>query len=240
MVAIPSTPNLPMLFIIDFDGTIAPTDTVDGLLETFADPDWRRIEQQWVNGEINSRQCMAEQIALVSEDEQTLRRYLNSVAIDPSFPEFVRYASTFADLAIVSDGLDYPIQQAMGRLAGPAVPVYANHLEFRPRGLALSFPLTDPSCTVRSGVCKCSVARGVDAGRGLTTVLIGDGRSDQCIASQVHYVFAKGSLITYCQERKIPYTPFSSFADVLNTIREWDVIPYQRRLKERQCPLVEA
>ena len=33
-----------MLFIVDFDGTIAPTDTVDALLEKFAAPEWRRIE----------------------------------------------------------------------------------------------------------------------------------------------------------------------------------------------------
>jgi len=228
-----------MLFIIDFDGTVAPTDTVDALLERFADPDWRRIEQQWVDGEINSRQCMAAQLALVSEDERTLRRFLDSVTIDPAFPEFVRHASTFADLAIVSDGLDYPIRQALRRLVA-SVPVYANRMEFRPRGLGISFPFSSASCTVNSGVCKCSIARTVDAGRGLSTVLIGDGRSDQCVAHQARYVFAKGSLITYCRENDIPYTPFQSFTDVLATIREWDVVPHEVRLKESQCPLVEA
>jgi 2,3-diketo-5-methylthio-1-phosphopentane phosphatase len=229
-----------MLFIIDFDGTVAPTDTVDDLLERFADPDWRRIEQQWVDGDINSRQCMAEQIALVSGDEQTLRRFLSSVAIDPAFPEFVHYASTFADLAIVSDGLDFPIQQALRRLGLPDVPVFANHVELRQSGLGLTFPYYEESCTVGSGVCKCSVARTVDAGRELTTVLIGDGRSDQCIANQARYVFAKGSLITYCREKNISHIPFESFADVLATIKGWDIVPYQRRLKERQCPLLEA
>src|SRR5258708_7958516 len=118
-----------MLFIIDFDGTIAPTDTVDALLENFADPDWYRIEEQWVKGEINSRQCMASQVELVSANERTLRTFLSSVAIDPAFPEFARYASTFAGLAIVSDGLDYPIQQALKRIAFQEIPVYANHLE---------------------------------------------------------------------------------------------------------------
>jgi 2-hydroxy-3-keto-5-methylthiopentenyl-1-phosphate phosphatase len=229
-----------MLFIIDFDGTVAPTDTVDDLLDRFADPDWRRIEQQWVNGEISSRRCMAEQIAMVSGNEQTLRRFLSSVAIDPAFPEFVHYASTFADLAIVSDGLDFPIQQALRRLGLPDLPVFANHVELRQSGLGLTFPYYEKSCTVGSGVCKCSVARAVDAGRELTTVLIGDGRSDQCVANQARYVFAKGSLITYCRETNISHIPFNSFADVLATIKSWDILPYQRRLKERQCPLLKA
>jgi len=51
--------RLRMLFLVDFDGTVAPTDTVDALLERFADPEWRRLEERWVRGEISSRQCMA-------------------------------------------------------------------------------------------------------------------------------------------------------------------------------------
>src|SRR5258706_2057439 len=227
-----------MLFIIDFDGTVAPTDTVDALLEKFADPDWLRIEQEWVDGTINSRQCMAAQLALISADELTLRTFLESVMIDPAFSAFVRHVSPFADLAIVSDGLDYPIVRAL-RKAGVSIPVYANRTEFREHGVGISFPFSRPSCTVNSGVCKCSVAPIVDAGRGLTSVLIGDGRSDQCVAHQADFVFAKGSLITYCRDNGIPYTPFQSFTDVLAAIKEWPVVP-QSRAKEKQCPLVVA
>jgi 2-hydroxy-3-keto-5-methylthiopentenyl-1-phosphate phosphatase len=227
-----------MLFIIDFDGTVAPTDTVDALLETFADPDWLRIEQEWVEGRINSRQCMAAQLALVSAGELTLRTFLESVMIDPAFPAFVRHVSPIADLAIVSDGLDYPILHAMRKL-GLSVPVYANRTEFRERGVGISFPFSSATCSVNSGVCKCSVAQRVDAGRGLTTVLIGDGRSDQCLAHQADFVFAKGSLITYCLTNNIAFTPFQSFADVLAAIRAWPVVP-QPRAKEQQWPLVVA
>jgi 2,3-diketo-5-methylthio-1-phosphopentane phosphatase len=224
-----------MLFIIDFDGTVAPEDTVDVLLAKFADPAWLLIEQDWVEGRINSRQCMAAQLALISASERTLRTFLESVMIDPAFAEFVRFVSPFADLAIVSDGLDYPIVHAM-RKAGLSVPVYANRAEFRECGVGISFPFGRPSCTVNSGVCKCSVAKSVDAGRGLTTVLIGDGRSDQCVARQADAVFAKGSLIKYCLENSIPHTPFQSFADVLAAIKGWPIVP-QAPAKEKQWPL---
>jgi 2,3-diketo-5-methylthio-1-phosphopentane phosphatase len=227
-----------MLFIIDFDGTVAPTDTVDALLETFADPDWLRIEQEWVDGRINSRQCMAAQLALISADELALRSFLENVMIDPAFPAFVRHVTPFADLAIASDGLDYPIVHAMRKLR-LSVPVYANRTEFRECGVGISFPFSSATCSVNSGVCKCNVAQRVDAGRGLTTVLIGDGRSDQCLAHQADFVFAKGSLITYCLTNNIPFTPFQSFADVLAAIRAWPVVP-QPRAKEQQWPLVVA
>src|SRR5437762_634641 len=119
-----------MLFIIDFDGTVAPADTVDALLERFADPAWRRIEEQWVRGEIDSRRCMAEQIALVQADEEMLTDFFQSIEIDPHFAAFVDHVKDFADLVIASDGLDYPIAHALRRL-GLSIPSFANRLAFR-------------------------------------------------------------------------------------------------------------
>jgi 2-hydroxy-3-keto-5-methylthiopentenyl-1-phosphate phosphatase len=227
-----------MLFIIDFDGTVAPADTVDALLERFANPEWRRIEAEWVAGRINSRQCMAAQLALVDGDRASLEEFLCSVAIDPSFPAFVRHVFPFADVAIVSDGLDYPIRHALQKLDIPPIPIYANKLEFRPGGLNISFPYTEIDCAFKSGVCKCAVARSVDAGRGLTTVLIGDGRSDLCIARAADYVFAKNSLQRYCESEGIIHTPFETFHDVLAVVRDWNVEERTLSFQEAACPSV--
>lgn len=226
-----------MLFIIDFDGTVAPTDTVDALLERFADPDWRRIEEQWVRGEINSQECMAGQIALVGGDRAALDVFLHSVAIDPSFIDFVRYVRPFADLAVVSDGLDYPIRHALRKLDVPFA-IYANRLGFRQGGLNISFPYADASCKVGSGVCKCAVTRSVNAGRGLTTILIGDGRSDLCLARSADFVFAKGSLRSYCEAENIIHSPFETFGDVLPVIRGWNARDFEEIPRESECPLV--
>lgn len=225
-----------MLFIVDFDGTIAPTDTVDALLESFADPEWRRVEEQWIAGRINSRECMEAQLALVKADRPILEDFLQSVVIDPFFPDFVRYVSTFADIAVVSDGLDYPIRCALQRFNIPPIPLYANRLEFRNRGLGISFPHGDGACAQRSGVCKCAAARALDAGRGLSTVLIGDGRSDHCLARSANHVFARGSLRKFCEDESIAHTPFDSFDDVLAVVRKWSTGQFNRRLPERLCP----
>src|SRR5437762_1206358 len=112
-----------MLFIIDFDGTVAPTDTVDALLERFADPEWLRIEERWVAGQINSQECMAAQLALVRGSRESLQEFLQSVVIDRFFPEFVREVSPYAQLAIVSDGLDHPIRHAL-QANGLAIPIF--------------------------------------------------------------------------------------------------------------------
>src|SRR5262245_12565255 len=50
---------------VDFDGTIASLDTTDLLLERFAAPQWRQIEEDWKAGLIGSRECLVRQIDLV-------------------------------------------------------------------------------------------------------------------------------------------------------------------------------
>ena len=230
-----------MLFVIDFDGTVAPADTVDALLERFADPDWRRVEEQWVRGEIDSRQCMAAQIALVrcpdGGDESALEDFLRSVEIDPAFGDFVRCAQQLGELAIISDGLDYPIAHALKR-AGLSIPLYANRLAFRRGGLGIAFPHSATACAVGSGVCKCAVARGIDAGRGLPTVLIGDGRSDFCLARSADFVFAKGTLRRLCEAENINHSPFETFGEVLAIVRRWNAQTFEGVLRERECPLI--
>jgi 2,3-diketo-5-methylthio-1-phosphopentane phosphatase len=230
------TSSTRILFIIDFDGTIAPIDTVDALLDRFADPEWREIEEQWVRGEINSEQCMAAQIALVRGERPELEEFLHSVQIDPSFVDFVRYAGRFAELAVVSDGLDDPIRHALRHLDDP-IPIYANRLDFRTGGLGISFPHGDSACAVGSGVCKCAVARSIDAGRGLATVLIGDGRSDLCLARRADFVFAKGSLRRFCEAEKILHVPFEQLGDVLTIVRGWNAFDYDRSPGEASCHL---
>src|SRR5262249_8526044 len=164
-------------------------------------------EESWVRGEIDSRQCMAAQIGLVRGERAELEGFLHSVDIDPAFAEFVRTVRPFAEVIVVSDGLDDPARHA---LRGLDIPVYANALQSRERGLELSFPYADPACEVGSGVCKCAVARTKNAGRGLPTVLIGDGRSDFCLARSVDFVFAKGTLRRFCEAENIIHTPFET------------------------------
>lgn len=226
-----------MIFIVDFDGTVAPTDTVDALLERFADPKWQQIEERWITGQLNSQECMKAQLALVSADRAILEDYLQSVAIDPFFSDFVQYVSTFSEVAVVSDGLDYPIWHALQKLNIPPIPIYANRLEFQARGVDISFPHTDAACVHQSGVCKCAVAHLLNDGRGRSTVLIGDGRSDRCIARSADYVFAKGGLRRFCEAEGITHIPFDSFNDILTVVRKWDTTQFNRLIRERTCPL---
>ncbi|MCB4771936.1 HAD-IB family phosphatase [Ancylobacter sp. Lp-2] len=196
-------------FALDFDGTICPIDTTDFLLESFAEPEWRGIEDRWQAGEISSRECLAAQVALIRASEEEVRRALSTITLDPDVPRFVAAARRYgADVSVVSDGFDVSILPLLAA-AGLDLPVTCNRMA--PVGgnrWAASFSNGNEGCG--SGTCKCAAT---DGKRQL--VLIGDGRSDFCLARRADFVFAKGSLAAYCAEESLPHLAVSGFADVL-------------------------
>lgn len=211
-----------MLFVIDFDGTLSDTDSVDGMLEEFAPSVWKNAEQDWLAGNITAFECMRKQIRMVRASRVDLENLFRTIELDDSFLTFYRYVSQFAHLAIVSDGLDHAIHTSTCHAGFPEIPVYANRLLFLSDGIDISFPHYSPRCKAGNGVCKCAVAHGLSGLYGGRTVLVGDGKSDYCLAENSDVVFAKGALLKHCQDQGIVHTPFNNFADVLASVRSWD------------------
>lgn len=214
-----------MLFVIDFDGTLARQDSVDAMLERFAVPEWKAVEQEWLAGGITAIECMTRQMRMVRADRNELEAFFRAIELDPSFSDFHRHVCDRAGVAIVSDGLDYPIQVAIQAAGFPAMPVFANRLHFVPGSLDISYPHQNRNCTAGNGVCKCAVATDLARPLGEGVVLIGDGKSDFCLAHRADAVFAKGSLRDYCIANRVPHHVFDTFADVLAVVKTWGSRP---------------
>jgi 2,3-diketo-5-methylthio-1-phosphopentane phosphatase len=213
-----------MIFVIDFDGTLSPEDTIDKLLEHHADPTWQNLETDWLEGRITARECMQGQIRLVTAEHAALHLFFESIRLDASFPAFCRHVRDFAALAIISDGMDHAIHTALNRHGIESLPVFANRLHFiAPDRLELTFPHLNANCEGGNGVCKCAVAKRMANKHGGPIVLIGDGKSDACLAARADVVFAKGSLIRHCTAADIPFIPFDDFGDVLRVVKSWDM-----------------
>jgi 2-hydroxy-3-keto-5-methylthiopentenyl-1-phosphate phosphatase len=210
-----------MLFIIDFDGTLSVKDTIDDMLEHFADPSWEDVEKSWLNGDISAVECMTQQIRMVIADNITLEGFFRGIQLDATFLPFYKHISQFAKVAIVSDGLDHSVKVAMRNAAMPDIPVYANRLHFVPDGIDITFPNLVNGCEGGNGTCKCAVARNLSLDSGGPVILIGDGKSDACLAGRADVVFAKGSLIKHCEKNNIPHHKFQTFADVLAKVKAW-------------------
>ncbi len=200
---------MPWNILCDFDGTVVPVDVSDALFERFAEPAWRDIEAEWQAERISSRTCMERQVALLRCSLAELDATLDSIDIDPGFAGFVADCRRWGHrLTIVSDGLDHAIRRIFRRHAIHDLAVVANHL--RPVGdrrYVLEFPHASRICS--SGVCKCGF-RGSRA----PTLVIGDGRSDFCVAGAADMVIAKASLLDHCRRDGLPVIPFDDFAQV--------------------------
>ena len=101
-----------MLFVVDFDGTISKRDTIDQLLEKFADPSWETLEKDWLDGKMTALECMSKQIDMVDSDLLSLENFFRSIQLDETFLPFYEYVKKFAKLVIASDGLDHSIKVA--------------------------------------------------------------------------------------------------------------------------------
>lgn len=198
--------------ICDFDGTITPFDVTDAILSKFAHPSWEEVEHEWLAGKITARVCMERQVELIDATVPALTAWLDDVPITDGFREFADMCKARElGLTVVSDGLDYAIKRVLSRNGVGDIPVIANRLRCRAgSGYRLEFPYGVEGCA--SGVCKCGVARAL----GGKTLLIGDGRSDCCVAGVSSLVLAKRGkeLQRRCETEQYPYRVFDDFFDV--------------------------
>jgi 2-hydroxy-3-keto-5-methylthiopentenyl-1-phosphate phosphatase len=205
--------------LVDFDGTIASVDTTDDLLERFAAPAWRDIEEDWKAGRIGSRECMVRQIDLVRASQSEMDEFVAGIGIDPEFPAFAELCVRLGhSITVVSDGLDRMVQVALRR-HGLKLPYYANHLEWRGDDRwQLTFPHARSDCQSLSGTCKCNLLSGTPHE---LSIVVGDGRSDFCIAGRADLVLAKGALLDHCIEAELPHVAFADFGEATEILAGW-------------------
>jgi 2-hydroxy-3-keto-5-methylthiopentenyl-1-phosphate phosphatase len=157
-------------------------------------------------------------------------RYLESVRIDPHFRSFVRLCrSKGAAITVVSDGMDLIVGTVL-RHAGLDIGFHANELCWQGEDRwTLKFPFAREDCAARIGNCKCSHRR---AAGGSPSIMVGDGRSDFCIARECDFVLAKGALAAHCARLALPFAEICDFADARRLLAAW--------LRRRSSPTVSA
>jgi 2,3-diketo-5-methylthio-1-phosphopentane phosphatase len=205
--------------LVDFDGSVAPNDPTDRLLERFADPSWRDIEAAWQRGDISSRDCMTRQVALLRATPDALDEMVDTFRIDPGFPAFIDFCRRRGtEVKIISDGFDRVISAVLQR-AKLSVPFFANKLEWvGGNRWRLTLPHFQSSCRSMSANCKCSHTLWSHT---RAHIVVGDGRSDICMSTRADYVIAKGTLGSHHRERGQVYSPFVDFFDVTASLSAW-------------------
>jgi 2-hydroxy-3-keto-5-methylthiopentenyl-1-phosphate phosphatase len=224
-----------MRIFSDFDGTIAVQDVGSRLFRTFAGARATAIVQEYLDGTITARACLTRECDAVADvRREDVEKLVDECTLDPTFDAFVGFCrQKELPLLVLSDGLDFYVGRLLGKYGYGHVPFFSNHLEFVPSGtmtkLVPSFPHTDSECLL-CGNCKRNHLLTNSADEDII-VYIGDGISDRCPVRYADIVFAKGSLIRYCQEQNVTYHEFRNFDDVRQRL---DTILRQKRIKKRR------
>jgi 2-hydroxy-3-keto-5-methylthiopentenyl-1-phosphate phosphatase len=206
-------------FFCDFDGTVTKEDVIDRILEEFADPAWRDIEQAWVKGIIGSRDCLAMQTGLIKAKKKDLLEFVEGIGIDETFVDFTRYCKSRAiEIVILSDGIDLFIKSILNRYGLKDIKVFSNGLVQTNGHFEMTFPYFRKDCSSRSGICKCKIMEDLSRPEGIN-ILVGDGHSDFCIAAKADLTFAKSALLDFCRSEKIPHIDHKEFGDITRWLR---------------------
>jgi 2,3-diketo-5-methylthio-1-phosphopentane phosphatase len=214
----------PIIFC-DFDGTITDVDVTDEILTQLAHPSWREVEQAWVQGLIDARECLERQMALVETTEKELNSLIDSIGIDPNFSRFYRFVRKHSiPFYVLSDGFDHVVSRVLrhagvnGELRNGSH-LFTSALHCEGRRWAVSFPNCSPPCGHGCATCKPRIIRRLGY-KHHPIVYIGDGLSDRFAVEESDVVFAKRQLLAHCRDRGLHCHPFETFADVEEALQE--------------------
>jgi 2,3-diketo-5-methylthio-1-phosphopentane phosphatase len=217
---------------VDFDGTISTTDIGEAMFQKFGDNEKSIIfVNDWIEQKINSNQLWKLLCGTVHNfDEIKFDEFLNTVSIDQTFKPFVRFCKSEGfEVKVLSDGFDYYIQKILKRENLMDLEIFSNKLIVnKNKNISPEFPYNDEECT-RCANCKRNHVLNFSSEEDFT-IYIGDGFTDTCPAQHCDFIFAKDSLLKYCEINRITYFPYTDFNDILKKINE---LKNKKRLHKR-------
>ena len=215
----------PIIFC-DFDGTITETDNIVSLMTHFVPVQSEKIAKAMMAQEISFKEGITAMFELLStnQKEDIIQYLLDTAVIREGFSDFVRYAQEHdIPFYIVSGGVDFFIKPLLERF-GPFSGIYCNSADFTGEQISVVYPnRCDEQCanvtTQSCGCCKPTVMRKM-AQDDHFKIVIGDSISDFEAAKQADLVLAREQLIDRCKDLHIPYQPFNTFYDCLETVKK--------------------
>ncbi len=223
---------------IDFDGTITKKDVGEELFIEFGEKEFcRNLIKDWNNGLVKPKygwKSLCESVGIA--DIGKMNEYLLQVEIDPTFKEFIDYCKAdLLDLKVISDGFDFYIDSIFRKEKIEGLEISSNKLIINDSSRLIPiFPNSADDCKC-SANCKRNFVLN-NSSDDEYTVYIGDGISDHCPVQYCDFIFAKNSLLKFCELNRITYFPYSDFLDVMKKL---DELKNKKRLKKRHQALLK-
>ncbi len=207
----------------DFDGTVAIKDVGNELFRAFATSAWEEAVDAWKKGDITSKECLERECAVTTVTREELEAFCAANPIDPTFRAFAEYCRERGyPLEILSDGMDFYIEEILKREGLGWVPVKSNKLVFvDAHHIRPEFPYWEHTCGTCAN-CKGYHLREARDGQSVL-VYVGDGLSDRCGVLEADIIFAKDDLVQFCRENGLNFIEYRHFDDVLKSLRALEI-----------------
>jgi 2-hydroxy-3-keto-5-methylthiopentenyl-1-phosphate phosphatase len=199
---------------VDFDGTITKTDTLEYLLDTFGDENWREIEERIGRGEIGEIEGLRREFTKVKATRKEALIALDKVVkIDDGFPDFCHWSrEKKIPLTILSGGFRFIIEYFLIKFGLSGLEYFSNEAVVLAEGWKI-IPYGGWGECFLCNHCKSSHLLKAKK-KGKTNIYIGDGNTDRCAARYAEILFAKGSLARHAEAQNLPFFPYNDFSDV--------------------------
>lgn len=209
-----------LLISCDFDGTVTRQDTLVQILDRYGDPDWRRIQDRVVSGELSIREGLLREMGSVRAGAEELRELLAAqVQVEPTFTSFFqRMRERGIPVVLLSGGFDLCVETVMVKSGAWPIPFLANRLRRNDGSWAVDFPYPSARCEA-CGHCKGDPIRAWKE-QGYRTAFVGNGVTDRCGALAADLTFAKDDLVRWCAERGTPAVHYGTFDDVEQELKK--------------------
>ena len=211
--------RLPLIFLVDYDGTICLTQVTDVLMSAHGTNDgWLALDRRYLRGEIGSREELSQLVAWLPPEREPGMATAAEQPHDLTFVDFVALAREVrVEVEVVSDGYGFYVQPALRAMGVSGLSIATASTTWRSGRPEITYPFGHPACFV-CGTCKRDRVL-LHRERGLHVVLVGDGTSDRFAAAHADTVFAKAPLTRWCDAEGWPYEPWTTFDDVSRWLR---------------------
>lgn len=203
-----------LLISLDFDGTVTRQDTLVTILDRYGDPDWRRIQDRAISGEITIREALKREMGGCRASAEELRGLLAAqVELEPTFPGFLkRMKARGIPVILLSGGFDLCVETVMIKSGVWPIPFLANRLRRTNGSWEVEFPHPSSECSA-CGHCKGDPIRAWKRA-GHLTVFAGNGVTDRCGAREADLTFAKDELARWCDGQGLAAVRYGTFDDI--------------------------
>jgi 2-hydroxy-3-keto-5-methylthiopentenyl-1-phosphate phosphatase len=222
---------------IDFDGTITQQDVGDAIFMELGDKNIvGDVIPDLLADKISAKECWSRLCNSVENvSESKLNNLIDGIKVDPYFHSFIEFCrENNLEHYILSDGFDYYISRILNRENLDGIKFYSNSLKIENNKLVPSFPYSDVDFPVSANCKRNHIIN--HSSDDEFTVFIGDGNSDKYTIEFCDFIFAKDSLLKYCEKHRISYYPFDDFNDVTFIMKK---LLSKKRLRKRNTAVLK-